>query len=79
MGCETESIHRVMEICFSNEIQPGWVKFQYRRFFNSQQLSDAFVWCRNKADFLSLLFYWSGTNWEYKPALDRSGYILGGE
>jgi len=74
-----ESFRQLMDICYSTKLYPGWIKYQYRRFFKDQQLSDAFVWCRNKADFFSLLFYWSNSDWVYKPALDEYGYILIGQ
>lgn len=73
-----ESFNRYMEICYSSDPYPGFVKFRYQRFFRDRPISDTFIYCRNKADFLSLLFYWSGLNWQYKPALDKYGYILEG-
>jgi len=53
-------------------------KFAYRSFYNGKEVKGRTeIWCKNLGEFLSLLFYWSGEKWIYKPCVDKYGYIEG--
>ena len=68
-------MYKLMDIDWYSAPGIGRKAFHYRRFHEGIYINTSTVYCRNREDFLCLLFYWSTDSWKYTPVRDEYGYI----